>query len=180
MIIVKPHIRKANSLPTGNINLLIKYGIHDGAMHHTIFYYCWGFEMPVEQLLFYCRLFKHLNTESVKGTLTLLCYCQKKLLMSQWGQRAQTIHLRQTAVSLLAGFLLQRGTNSSIWKEKPHFNYACVQMRGLQCRLLCLHMHRQRSASVHFVFKDFPFMSRQALREDGKSSTNWRLFASLW
>lgn len=41
MIIVKPHIiRKANSLPTGNINLLIKYGIHDGAMHHNIFYYC--------------------------------------------------------------------------------------------------------------------------------------------
>ncbi len=52
------------------------------------------------------------------------------------------------------GLLLHCGTNSSIWKEKPHFNYACVQMRGLQCWLLCLHMHRQQTGSVHYVFKD--------------------------
>lgn len=51
MIIVKPHIRKANSLPTGNINLLIKYGIRDGAMHHNSCYFTADFSNILTQSL---------------------------------------------------------------------------------------------------------------------------------
>lgn len=41
--------KRENSLPTGDINLLIKYGICNGAMHHNTLYCCGGFEMQAAQ-----------------------------------------------------------------------------------------------------------------------------------
>lgn len=43
MMYAYPRHTKANSLPTSDINPLIKYGIFNGAMHHNTVYCCGGF-----------------------------------------------------------------------------------------------------------------------------------------
>lgn len=158
--------KKANLFPTGDINLLIKYGVCSGAMHHGALYRRGG--------RWSCNSGVWLSNIWRQNVLKAHLHHRATFTLSVWrvGEvtHPKTIHLRQTAVSLLAAFLLHGGTNSSVWKEKPHFNYACLQMRSSQCWLLCLHMHRQQTGSVHHVFKEpavpaSAFMSGQTDRE---------------